>query len=162
MNSPNPYMQPAPVVMPNPIFSPTGIAQGQPMPQMNSPQQGPVQPQVLNQISPEVLGSALQKYSANDQNMPSSQGDLGAAAIDAVGKMFTKDREHKDNIFDRIDQASKIYDDYQSGGMDKALGGMLGPKSYANVKPLTDKIISSGNAIGNYAGSAYKGLKGLF
>lgn len=138
MNSPNPYMQPAPVVMPNPIFSPTGTAQMQGQPQMNAPQQD------LNQLSPEALGSALQNYSANDMNMP------------------TKDRDHKDNIFDRIDQASKIYDDYQSGGMDKALGGMMGAKSYANVKPLTDKIISSGNAIGNYAGSAYKGLKGLF
>ena len=136
MNSPNPYMQPAPVVMPNPIFSPTGTAQMQG--QMNAPQQN------LNQLSPEALGSALQNYSANDMNMP------------------TKDRDHKDNIFDRIDQASKVYDDYQSGGMDKALGGMLGPKSYANVKPMTDKIISGGNAIGNYAGSAYKGLKGLF
>jgi hypothetical protein len=131
-------MQPAPVVMPNPIFSPTGTAQMQGQPQMNAPQQD------LNQLSPEALGSALQNYSANDMNMP------------------TKDRDHKDNIFDRIDQASKIYDDYQSGGMDKALGGMMGAKSYANVKPLTDKIISSGNAIGNYAGSAYKGLKGLF
>ena len=135
MNAPNPYMQPAPVVMPNPIFSPTGTAQMQG--QMNAPQQD------LNQLSPEALGSALQNYSANDMNMP------------------TKDRDHKDNIFDRIDQASKIYDDYQSGGMDKALGGMLGPKSYANVKPMTDKLASYGNAIGNAAGSAYKGLKGL-
>jgi len=138
MNSPNPYMQPVPVVMPNPIFSPTGTAQMQGQPQMNAPQQD------LNQLSPEALGSALQNYSANDMNMP------------------IKDPNHKANIFDRIDQASKIYDDYQSGGMDKALGGMMGAKSYANVKPLTDKIISSGNAIGNYARSAYKGLKGLF
>jgi len=137
MNSPNPYMQPAPVVMPNPIFSPTGTAQMQP------PMQGQP-PQDLNQLSPEALGSALQNYSANDMNMP------------------TKDRDHKDNIFDRIDQATKVYDDYQSGGMDKALGGMMGAKSYANVKPMTDKIISGGNAIGNYAGSAFKGLKGLF
>ena len=136
MNSPNPYMQPAPVVMPNPIFSPTGTAQMQP------PMQGQP-PQDLNQLSPEALGSALQNYSANDMNMP------------------TKDRDHKDNIFDRIDQASKIYDDYQSGGMDKALGGMMGAKSYANVKPMTDKLASYGNAIGNAAGSAYKGLKGL-
>ena len=132
MNSPNPYMQPAPVVMPNPIFSPTGTAQMQPQPQQD-----------LNQLSPEALGSALQNYSANDINMP------------------TKDRDHKDNIFDRIDQATKIYDDYQSGGMDKALGGMMGAKSYANVKPMTDKLASYGNAIGNAAGSAYKGLKGL-
>jgi len=133
-------MQPAPVVMPNPIFSPTGTAQmQQPMPvQMNAPQQD------LNQLSPEALGSALQNYSANDMNMP------------------IKDPNHKANLMDRIDQASKIYGDYQSGGMDKALGGMMGAKSYANVKPLSDKIISSGNAIGNYAGSAYKGLKGLF
>jgi hypothetical protein len=130
-------MQPAPVVMPNPIFSPTGTAQMQP------PMQGQP-PQDLNQLSPEALGSALQNYSANDMNMP------------------TKDRDHKDNIFDRIDQATKVYDDYQSGGMDKALGGMMGAKSYANVKPMTDKIISGGNAIGNYAGSAFKGLKGLF
>ena len=132
MNSPNPYMQPAPVVMPNPIFSPTGTAQMQPQPQQD-----------LNQLSPEALGSALQNYSANDMNMP------------------TKDRDHKDNLMDRIDQASKIYDDYQSGGMDKALGGMMGAKSYANVKPMTDKLASYGNAIGNAAGSAYKGLKGL-
>ena len=144
MNSPNPYMQPAPVVMPNPIFSPTGTAQmQQPMQgQMNAPQQD------LNQLSPEALGSALQNYSANDQNMP------------------IKDRDHKDNLMDRIDQASKIYDDYQSGGMDKALGGMLGPKSYANVKPMTDKLASYGNAIGNAAGSAYKSgassLAGVF
>lgn len=131
-------MQPAPVVMPNPIFSPTGTAQMQGQPQMNAPQQD------LNQLSPEALGSALQNYSANDMNMP------------------TKDRDHKDNIFDRIDQASKIYDDYQSGGMDKALGGMMGAKSYANVKPMTDKLASYGNSIGNYAGSAFKGLKGLF
>lgn len=140
MNSPNPYMQPAPVVMPNPIFSPTGTAQMQG--QMNAPQQN------LNQLPPEALGSALQNYSANDQNMP------------------IKDRDHKDNLMDRIDQASKIYDDYQSGGMDKALGGMLGPKSYANVKPMTDKLASYGNAIGNAAGSAYKSgassLAGLF
>jgi hypothetical protein len=46
--------------------------------------------------------------------------------------------------------------------MDKALGGMMGAKSYANVKPLTDMVITGGNAIGNAAGSAYKGLKGLF
>lgn len=100
--------------------------------------------QNLNQLSPEALGSALQNYSANDMNMP------------------TKDRDHKDNIFDRIDQASKVYDDYQSGGMDKALGGMLGPKSYANIKPFTDKIITGGNAIGNAAGKAYKGVAGVF
>ena len=140
MNAPNPYMQPAPVVMPNPIFSPTGTAQMQGQPQMNAPQQD------LNQLSPEALGSALQNYSANDMNMPRE----------------TKDRDHKDNLMDRIDQASKIYDDYQSGGMDKALGGMMGAKSYANVKPLTDMVITGGNAIGNAAGSAYKGLKGLF
>ena len=130
-------MQPAPVVMPNPIFSPTGTAQMQGQPQQN-----------LNQLSPEALGSALQNYSANDMNMP------------------TKDRDHKDNIFDRIDQASKVYDDYQSGGMDKALGGMMGAKSYANVKPMTDKLASYGNAIGNAAGAAYKSgassLAGLF
>jgi hypothetical protein len=140
MNSPNPYMQPAPVVMPNPIFSPTGTAQMQG--QMNAPQQD------LNQLSPEALGAALQNYSANDMNMP------------------TKDRDHKDNIFDKIDKATKIYDDYQSGGMDKALGGMMGAKSYANVKPMTDKLASYGNAIGNAAGSAYKSgassLAGLF
>jgi len=133
-------MQPAPVAMPNPIFSPTGTAQMQG--QMNAPQQN------LNQLSPEALGSALQNYSANDMNMP------------------TKDRDHKDNIFDRIDQASKVYDDYQSGGTDKALGGMMGAKSYANVKPMTDKLASYGNAIGNAAGSAYKSgassLAGLF
>lgn len=138
MNSPNPYMQPAPVVMPNPIFSPTGTAQMQG--QMNAPQQN------LNQLSPEALGSALQNYSANDMNMPRE----------------TKDRDHKDNLMDRIDQASKIYDDYQSGGMDKALGGMMGAKSYANVKPLTDMVITGGNAIGNAAGKAYKGVAGIF
>jgi hypothetical protein len=136
MNSPNPYMQPAPVVMPNPIFSPTGTAQMQG--QMNAPQQD------LNQLSPEALGAALQNYSANDMNMP------------------TKDRDHKDNIFDKIDKATKIYDDYQSGGMDKALGGMMGAKSYANVKPLTDMVITGGNAIGNAAGKAYKGVAGIF
>jgi hypothetical protein len=157
MISPNPYMQPAPVAMPNPIFSPTGLAEQQPMPQMNAPQQD------LNQLSPQMLGAALQNYSGNDQNMPVNVPNSAGSQIgDTVSKMFSQDREHKDNIFDKIDKATKIYDDYQSGGMDKALGGMMGAKSYANVKPMTDKIISGGNAIGNYAGSAFKGLKGLF
>jgi hypothetical protein len=150
-------MQPAPVAMPNPIFSPTGLAEQQPMPQMNAPQQD------LNQLSPQMLGAALQNYSGNDQNMPVNVPNSAGSQIgDTVSKMFSQDREHKDNIFDKIDKATKIYDDYQSGGMDKALGGMMGAKSYANVKPMTDKIISGGNAIGNYAGSAFKGLKGLF
>ena len=149
-------MQPAPV-MPNPLFNPTGLAEQQPMPQMNAPQQE------LNQLSPQMLGAALQNYSGNDQNMPVNVlNSTGSQIGDTVSKMFSQDREHKDNIFDKIDKATKIYDDYQSGGMDKALGGMMGAKSYANVKPMTDKIISGGNAIGNYAGSAYKGLKGLF
>lgn len=157
MNSPNPYMQPAPVVMPNPLFNPTGLAEQQPLPQMNAPQQE------LNQLSPQMLGAALQNYSGNDQNMPVNVPNSAGSQIgDTVSKMFSQDREHKDNIFDKIDKATKIYDDYQSGGMDKALGGMMGAKSYANVKPMTDKIISGGNAIGNYAGSAFKGLKGLF
>ena len=157
MNAPNPYMQPAPVAMPNPLFNPTGLAEQQPMPQMNAPQQE------LNQLSPQMLGAALQNYSGNDQNMPVNvPNSTGSQVGDTVSKMFSQDREHKDNIFDKIDKANKIYDDYQSGGMDKALGGMMGAKSYANVKPMTDKIISGGNAIGNYAGSAYKGLKGLF
>ena len=157
MNAPNPYMQPAPVAMPNPLFNPTGLAEQQPMPQMNAPQQE------LNQLSPQMLGAALQNYSGNDQNMPINvPNSTGSQIGDTVSKMFSQDRGHKDNLMDRIDQASKIYDDYQSGGMDKALGGMMGAKSYANVKPMTDKIISGGNAIGNYAGSAYKGLKGLF
>lgn len=156
MNAPNPYMQPAPVVMPNPIFSPTGTAQMQG--QMNAPQQN------LNQLSPEALGSALQNYSANDQNMPIKEpSSVGSQVGDTISKMIESDDRHpRYNLMDRIDQASKIYDDYQSGGMDKALGGMLGPKSYANVKPMTDKLASYGNAIGNYAGSAYKGLKGIF
>ena len=150
-------MQPAPVVMPNPLFNPTGLAEQQPMPQMNAPQQE------LNQLSPQMLGAALQNYSGNDQNMPVNVPNSAGSQIgDTVSKMFSQDREHKDNIFDKIDKATKIYDDYQSGGMDKALGGMMGAKSYANVKPMTDKIISGGNAIGNYAGSAFKGLKGLF
>ena len=157
MNAPNPYMQPAPVAMPNPLFNPTGLAEQQPMPQMNAPQQE------LNQLSPQMLGAALQNYSGNDQNMPINvPNSTGSQVGDTVSKMFSQDREHKDNIFDKIDKATKIYDDFQSGGMDKALGGMMGAKSYANVKPMTDKIISGGNAIGNYAGSAYKGLKGLF
>ena len=157
MNAPNPYMQPAPVAIPNPLFNPTGLAEQQPMPQMNAPQQE------LNQLSPQMLGAALQNYSGNDQNMPINvPNSTGSQIGDTVSKMFSQDREHKDNIFDKIDKATKIYDDYQSGGMDKALGGMMGAKSYANVKPMTDKIISGGNAIGNYAGSAYKGLKGLF
>ena len=150
-------MQPAPVVMPNPLFNPTGLAEQQPLPQMNAPQQE------LNQLSPQMLGAALQNYSGNDQNMPVNVPNSAGSQIgDTVSKMFSQDREHKDNIFDKIDKATKIYDDYQSGGMDKALGGMMGAKSYANVKPMTDKIISGGNAIGNYAGSAFKGLKGLF
>lgn len=157
MNAPNPYMQPAPVAIPNPLFNPTGLAEQQPMPQMNAPQQE------LNQLSPQMLGAALQNYSGNDLNMPINvPNSTGSQVGDTVSKMFSQDREHKDNIFDKIDKATKIYDDYQSGGMDKALGGMMGAKSYANVKPMTDKIISGGNAIGNYAGSAYKGLKGLF
>ena len=157
MNAPNPYMQPAPVAMPNPLFNPTGLAEQQPMPQMNAPQQE------LNQLSPQMLGAALQNYSGNDQNMPINvPNSTGSQIGDTVSKMFSQDRGHKDNLMDRIDQATKIYDDYQSGGMDKALGGMMGAKSYANVKPMTDKLASYGNSIGNAAGSAYKGLKGLF
>ena len=157
MNSPNPYMQPAPVAIPNPLFNPTGLAEQQPLPQMNAPQQE------LNQLSPQMLGAALQNYSGNDLNMPvNAPSSTGSQVGDTVSKMFSQDREHKDNIFDKIDKATKIYDDYQRGGMDKALGGMMGAKSYANVKPMTDKLASYGNAIGNYAGSAYKGLKGIF
>jgi hypothetical protein len=159
MISPNPYMQPAPVVMPNPLFNPTGLAEQQPMPQMNAPQQE------LNQLSPQMLGAALQNYSGNDQNMPINVPNSAGSQIgDTISKMFDSghDRGHKDNLMDRIDQASKIYDDYQSGGMDKALGGMLGPKSYANVKPMTDMVITGGNAIGNAAGKAYKGVAGIF
>jgi hypothetical protein len=157
-------MQPAPVAMPNPLFNPTGLAEQQPMPQMNAPRMNAPQ-QELNQLSPQMLGAALQNYSGNDQNMPINVPNSAGSQIgDTISKMFDSghDRGHKDNLMDRIDQASKIYDDYQSGGMDKALGGMMGAKSYANVKPMTDKIISGGNAIGNYAGSAFKGLKGLF
>jgi hypothetical protein len=148
-NNVNPYMQ---------AITPA-LANAQP-PQMQGQMPPPMQPQMqvqpqenapapdLNQLSPQALGSALQNYSGNDQNMP------------------TKDRDHKANIFDRIDQATKVYDDFQSGGMDKALGGMMGAKSYANVKPMTDKLASYGNVIGNAAGSAYKSgassLAGLF
>jgi hypothetical protein len=146
-NNVNPYMQ---------AITPA-LANAQP-PQMQGQMPPPMQPQMqvqpqenapapdLNQLSPQALGSALQNYSGNDQNMPV--------------------HERKPNLIDRIGQATKAYEDFQSGGMDKALGGMLGAKSYANIKPLTDSLISGGNAIGNAAGSAYKSgassLAGLF